>query len=379
MEQEKKAPKSLTKHFSSIPDPRKPQGLLHSLEAIFTIAILAVICGADEWTEIEEFGKSKQEFLEGLLELRHGIPSHDTFGRVFSMIDAEAFAACFISWVSSLCEINGEIVNIDGKQLRHSFDTHSEKAAIHMVSAWANANEMVLGQAKVDEKSNEITAIPKLLDILDLAGSVVTIDAMGTQKEIAEKIVGNEADYVLALKGNQGELHDEVIEAFQRYSAKKKGEHSRQSSLGHGRIEERNCYVAPAAEFLSPNVLKRWKGLQAIVKIEAYVEYKNGKRQGEQVYEERYYISSLGLDAERMNEVVRSHWGIETKLHWVLDIAFREDDSRIRKGNASENFATLRHIAINKLKNEKSLKRGIKAKRKKAGWDNDYLIKVLAA
>ena len=366
-------------YFASLRDPRKGKGLLHELENIFTIAILGVICGADEWTEIEDFGKSKAAFLGEFLKLKHGIPSHDTFGRVFAMIDNEAFAQCFSNWVSSLCKMNEDIVNIDGKQLRCSFDTDSDKAAIYMVSAWANANEMVLGQVRVADKSNEITAIPKLLDILELNGSIVTIDAMGTQREIAAKIIDNEADYVLALKGNQGDLHTEVKEAFERFGAQQKALKDLDTDIGHGRIEERQCYVAAAADFLSPQMLKRWKGLQSIVKIEAYVTYKNGKLQGRQDFEERYYISSLDKQAQRINQVVRSHWGIETKLHWVLDIAFREDDSRVRKGHAPENLAILRHIALNKLKNEKSLKRGIKTKRKKAGWDHDYLIKVLAS
>lgn len=375
---QKQALSRIQEHFVSINDPRKGQGLLHSLESIFTIAILGVICGADEWTEIEDFGKSKAEFLGEFLDLKHGIPSHDTFGRVFSMIDNEAFATCFAAWVNSLCSLNGDIVNIDGKQLRHSYDTDSDKAAIYMVSAWANTNQMVLGQVKVADKSNEITAIPKLLNILALKGSIVTIDAMGTQREIAAKIIDKEADYLLALKGNQGDLHLETKEAFERFSAKQKALKHLDTDFGHGRIEERHCYVAPAADFLSPQLLKRWKGLQSIVKIEAYVTYKNGKQQGRQDFEERYYITSLAGQAQQINQAVRTHWGIETKLHWVLDIAFREDDSRIRKGYASENMAILRHIALNKLKNEKSLKRGIKAKRKKAGWDYQYLIKVLA-
>ena len=376
---QKQALRRIEEHFSSISDPRKGQGLLHSLESIFTIAILAVICGADEWTEVEDFGKSKVEFLGEFLDLKHGIPSHDTFGRVFGIIDNEAFAHCFTAWVNTLCNINGDIVNIAGKQLRHSFDTDADKSAIYMVSAWANANEMVLGQVKVADKSNEITAIPKLLDILELKGSIVTIDAMGTQREIATKLIDDEADYVLALKGNQGDLHTETVEAFERFSAKQQSIKHVDKDLGHGRIEERHCYVVKASDFLSPQVLKRWDGLQSIIKIEAYTTYKNGKYQGRQDFEERYYISSLDQQAQRINEAVRAHWGIETKLHWVLDIAFREDDSRIRKGYAPENMAILRHIAVNKLKNEKSFKRGIKAKRKKAGWNDEYLVKVLAA
>ena len=373
------AVRSLNEYFGKLPDPRGGQGKLHSFENIFTIAILGIICGADDWTEIEDFGKSKASFLSEFLDLRHGIPSHDTFGRVFSLLSPDAFGECFVQWVNSLCQMNGDIVNIDGKQLRRSFDTDSAKSAIHMVSAWSNSNEMVLGQVKVSEKSNEITAIPKLLDVLELGGAIVTIDAMGTQKEIAAKIIDNEADYILALKGNQGDLYDEAIEAFTKFSAKSKSESSQQIDIGHGRIEERNCYVVAATDYISPDIRCKWKALESIIKIEAYVTYKNGKKAGHQVFEERYYISSLGQQPDQLNQAIRCHWGIETKLHWVLDVAFREDDSRVRKGHAPENFATLRHIAVNKLKKERTSKRGIKNKRKRAGWDNDYLIKVLAA
>lgn len=364
-------------HFGSITDFRDPRGKRHSLLEILVIAILAIICGADEFTEMEEFGKAKEPFLKTFLELGNGIPSHDTFGRVFSILPPDEFRDCFILWVRSLCELNGDIVNIDGKALRRSFDSYSEKSMIYMVSAWANMNNLVLGQVKVDEKSNEITAIPKLLKLLDLVGCIITIDAMGTQKEIAASIIDCRADYVLALKGNQGNLKEETEEAFGQFGAKTKAAFDKNLQVGHGRIEERICYAVAAKDYLSPIELAKWKGLKTIVKIEAYVTYKNGKKKGHQDYQERYYISSLGLDAERINHAIQSHWGIETKLHWVLDVAFREDESRVRKGHADENFAIARHIALNKLKNEKSCKRGVKAKRKKAGWNEEYLIKVL--
>lgn len=366
-------------HFSSLQDFRDKRGRRHELQEIIVIAILATICGADEFTEMEEFGKAKSDFLKTIMKLKNGIPSHDTFGRVFSLLPPAEFRSCFIAWVKSLCELDGDIVNIDGKALRRSFDTADDKAMIYMVSAWANANNMVLGQIKVDDKTNEITAIPKLLKLLDLAGSLVTIDAMGTQKEIASGIIDAEADYLLALKGNQGNLKDEVTEAFDKFNAKESATIDKRIQVDHGRIEERICYAVPAKDYLSPNELAKWKELETIVKIEAYVTYKNGKKQGLNEYQERYYISSLLPIAPRINFGVQSHWGIETKLHWVLDVAFREDDSRVRKGHADENFAIVRHIAINKLKNETSLKRGIKAKRKKAGWNDDYLMKVLAA
>lgn len=366
-------------HFGQLKDPRDNRGLLHNLNEILAIAILAIICGADEFTEMEEFGKAKEPFLRTLLKLPNGIPSHDTFGRVFAALPPEEFSACFIAWVKSLCNLYGDIVNIDGKALRRSFDTAEGKAMIYMVSAWANENNLVLGQVKVSEKSNEITAIPKLLDLLDLAGCIITIDAMGTQKEIAEKIISKQADYVLALKGNQGNLKEEVSEAFEKFQAQEQAVVDKTIQSDHGRIEERTCYAAAAKDFLSPAELAKWKGLNSIVMIESYVTYKNGKKQGQQEYQRRYYITSLAPIAKRINYAVQSHWGIETQLHWVLDIAFREDESRVRKGHADENFAIARHIAVNKLKNEKTCKRGIKAKRKKAGWNDEYLIKVLAA
>lgn len=377
MDKQHEALELIETHFGSIPDFRDARGKRYPLLEIIVIAILAIICGADEFTEMEEFGKAKESFLKTFLNLRNGIPSHDTFGRIFSIMPPDEFRNCFISWVQSLCDLNGDIVNIDGKALRRSFDTYSEKSMIYMVSAWANRNNMVLGQVKVDEKSNEITAIPKLLLLLDLVGCIITIDAMGTQKEIAESIIDCKADYVLALKGNQGNLKDEVDEAFGLFKAKTKAVSDRKLQVGHGRIEERICYAVSAKDYLSPLELAKWKGLETIVKIEAHVTYKNGKRKGEKDYQERYYISSLSQDAERINHAIQSHWGIETKLHWVLDVAFREDESRVRKGHADENFAIARHIALNKLKNETSCKRGVKAKRKKAGWNDDYLIKVL--
>lgn len=369
----------VNKHFSSLTDFRDKRGLRHNLKEIITLSVLAIICGADEFTEMEEFGKSKQAFLKTIMELKNGIPSHDTFGRVFSLMPPEEFSACFIAWVNSLCKLHGDIVNIDGKALKHSYDTQAEKAMVYMVSAWANNNNMVLGQVKVDEKSNEIKAVPKLLKLLDLEGSLVTIDAMGTQKGIAKGIIDAQADYLLALKGNQGSLKKAVSHAFEQLDAKQKAVIDKSVQVGHGRVEERTCYAVSAKEYLTAHELCKWKGLETIVKIEASITHKNGKKQGIEQGQDRYYITSLTPQADKINHSVQSHWGIETKLHWVLDIAFREDDSRIRKGHADENMAIARHIAINKLKNETSCKRGMKAKRKKAGWDDAYLFKVLSA
>jgi len=367
----------LREHFTGLEDPRGARGRMHPFFSVLTIAILAAICGADEWTEVEEYGKSKVSFLSQFLDLPYGVPSHDTFGRVFSQIDPEQFGACFSAWTARMADTFGEIVNIDGKQLRGSYDTEDEKAAIYMVSAWANEHNMVLGQVKVDDKSNEITAIPKLLSILKLEGALITIDAMGTQQKIAAQIQNAQADYLLALKGNQAETHQQVVEAFELFEAGKKTKMHQELDMGHGRIEKRTCFVAPARDWLLEENYLKWKGVKTLVKVHTEVEQRNGKQKGQVTQETRYYLSSLEPDAENINQAVRSHWGIETKMHWVLDVAFREDQSRVRKENAPENFAILRHIALNKLKNEKSVKRGIKGKRKKAGWDDEYLLKVL--
>lgn len=316
--------KLLEDHFGQMKDFRDKRGLRHNLFEIILIAILSIICSADDFVEIEKFVNAKACFLRTFLELPNGIPSHDTFGRVFAMLSPDEFRNCFIAWVKSLCCLVGDIVNIDGKALRRSFDTVSDKSMIDMVSAWANTNNLVLGQVKVADKSNEITAIPKLLQLLNLVGCVVTIDAMGTQKEIAATIIDQQADYVLALKGNQENLKNEVEEAFDKFDANKKATENTSSQLGHGRIEERTCYAVAAKDYLSPDELAKWKGLETIVKIEASVEYKNGKKAGQLDYQERYYISSLGQFADKINHAVQAHWGIETKLHWVLDVALEK-------------------------------------------------------
>lgn len=377
--EENKAIKFFDEYFEELEDPRDKRGLRHELRDILLIALLATICGADEFSEMEEYGKSNVSFLNKILSLPNGIPSHDTFGRIFSLLCPEQFRKCFVNWVQSLCDLTEEIVNIDGKALRHSYDTKAGKSMIYMVSAWANKNNLVLGQVKVTDKSNEITAIPKLLELLDLQGCVITIDAMGTQKEIAKQIVKQEADYVLALKGNQGNLQKQTEEAFYKLGGKNKALYDQSIDLGHGRVEERNCYVLPAQDYISADILKCWEELESLILIESYVTYKNGKLEGKRVYEKRFYISSLFPNAKKINQTVRGHWGIETKLHWVLDVAFNEDNSRIRKGHADENVAIIRHIALNKLKNETSCKRGIKTKRKKAAWNKKYLIKVLTS
>jgi len=366
---------SLLDHIKSIPDPRIDRQKRHKLEDILAIAICAIICGADDWVSIEEFGKSKRKWFKTFLQLPNGIPSHDTFGRVFSLIAPSHFQQCFINWVESVTDIlKGQVVAIDGKTLRRSHDKKSEKSAIHMVSAWAAKNRTVLGQVKTEEKSNEITAIPELLEVLDISGCIVTIDAMGCQKKIAGKIIEKDADYILALKGNQGNLAKEV-EAF--FTEADKNSYNGMSvdfyetkDVNHGRIEYRRYWLTDDIDGIAGT--ESWPGLKTVgmVESERHVD-------DDVSIEYRYYISSIENDAKKFGDGVRAHWGIENSLHWVLDIAFREDESRVRTGNAPENLATARHIALNLLRDEKTAKLGVKNKRLKAGWDNSYLAKLL--
>jgi predicted transposase YbfD/YdcC len=365
----------IIEHFSNLTDPRVERTKRHLLIDVVVIGICAVICGSDTWTEMEEYGKAKYQWFKGFLELPNDIPSHDTFGRVFSRLSPEEFRECFLSWINAVNEITGgQVVAIDGKTLRRSFDKASDKAAIHMVSAWAEANRLVLGQVKVDDKSNEITAIPKLLNMLELSGCIVTIDAMGCQKGIAKLIIDKEADYILALKGNHGNLYEDVKFFFEDALKNGFGEFKYQYhetiDNDHGRIEIRRYWAISDISWLYEK--EQWKGLKSIGMVES--ERIIGK---ETTTEKRYYISSLNGDAKQFAYGVRGHWGIENSVHWILDVAFREDESRIRKGNGAENFALLRHIALNLLKQEKSSKVGVKIKRNKAGWDNNYLLKVL--
>lgn len=366
---------TIVEHFGGLEDPRMDRTKLHPLINILVIALCAVISGADNWVDIELFGQSKREWFAKFLDLSNGIPSHDTFGRVFSLLDAEQFQSCFTNWVQAICEmLKGQVVAFDGKTLRRSHNRTIGKDAIHMVSAWATQNRLVLGQTKVDAKSNEITAIPALISLLELSGCIITIDAIGCQKKIAQKIVDQGADYVLALKANQGTLYTDAQALFE--DARAIGfddcDYHQTVDKGHGRIEIRECWATAHPEYLAA-VFKpeQWAGLQTLNMVRT--ERRIGDTRETQT---RYYISSLPGNAKQLLHAVRDHWQIENRLHWVLDVSFREDDSRIRTGNAAQNMATLRHMALNLLKQESS-KRSIRGKRLKAGWDEDYLAHVL--
>jgi predicted transposase YbfD/YdcC len=366
---------SLIDHFSVIEDPRIERRREHKLIDILTIAICAVLCGADDFTAMEAFGEAKEEWFRTFLQLPNGIPSHDTFGRVFSLIDNQKFCECFTSWVSAVtAELGVKLIAIDGKTSRRSYDKSRNKPAIHMVSAFATEFGLTLGQVKTDEKSNEITAIPALLSRLTLSGCVVTIDAMGCQREIAAKIVDKGGDYVLAVKGNQKELHEDVKLFFDDAADAgfKDTPHDYYETVekGHGRIETRRYFTTYDTGWLAAG--KKWRGLKMIGMVESEREIGDSKS-----VERRYYIGSLENNAKVFGVAVRNHWAIENKLHWSLDVMFREDDSRIRIGNAAENMAILRHMALNILRQEKTSKRGVKTKRLNAGWDEAYLVKLL--
>ena len=365
-----KTSSNLKEIFSQIEDHRSHINKLHNLVDILLIGIISVICGAETWKQMVRFSKSKEAFLKTFLELPNSIPSKVTINRVFSAIDSEQFESCFIDWVNSIADLSkGQVIAIDGKTIRGA-KSHAKKSPIHMVSAWACENNLVLGQVKTAEKSNEITAIPQLLEVLNIAGNTITIDAMGTQKEIAKKIIDQNADYILAVKANQSQLLEHIEDEF-RFS--KQPETFIQNDLGHGRIEKRTCSVITDFQFIEQN--NKWENLQSIVKIESIREFKNSDNTTEKAT--RYYISSLKNDASEFQSKIRSHWAVENKLHWTLDVAFSEDASRKRAGNAAQNYSILLKIALNLLKNENSKKLSVKSKRLEAGWNQDYLLKIL--
>jgi predicted transposase YbfD/YdcC len=361
--------------LSQIPDPRLDRTKRHQLTDILVIAVCATICGAETWEEIEEFGRAKQNWFNKFLALPNGIPSHDTFRRVFLRLNPKKFQEAFLTWVRAVAQqAAGEVVAIDGKQSRGARSADG-KEGLRMVSAWACEQRLVLGQLKTEEKSNEITAIPALLELLELQGCIVTVDAMGCQREVAAQIISQEADYVLSLKGNQGLLHEEVEEYFawaERTNFKElEYDYCATLEKDHGRIEARRCWVTEDTDWLTGKA--EWAGLRSIIMVEAEREVLGRAA----TKERRYFISSLPADAKQALRAVRSHWQVENSLHWVLDVAFREDECRTRTGHAPENLATLRHMAVNLLKQERSCKLGIKSKRLKAGWDESYMLKVL--
>jgi predicted transposase YbfD/YdcC len=380
------APRDLFGCFDDLQDPRVERTRHHRLDDILAIAIMAVICGAEGWTDVAAFGKAKFVWLKTFLHLPHGIPSHDTFGRVFAALDPDAFERCFLKWVQGLIKVSGAgALHIDGKTLRRSFDHASKHAALHMVSVWASKAQLTLAQLTTDNKSNEITTIPKLLDLITLHGAVITIDAMGCQTAIAQKILEGGGHYILAVKDNQPTLHEEIKLLFDEAIAAK-FEHMGYDfhetvEKDHGRIETRRVWVTREVDWLRQR--GQWPGLRGVICVEAVRQVLDpAGGPCKTSVQRRYYITSLdhrdrGRDAAYFAGLIRDHWGIENQLHWCLDVAFAEDDCRVRMGHGAENLSRLRRIALNLLKQEKSTQRGLAGKRLLAGWNNAYLLKVL--
>lgn len=363
-------------HFDALEDPRVDRKKLYPLTEILFVVLCGSICGAQSWRDFVTFGEEKLDYLQRFLAFDNGIPSKNTFARVLSSLDPDGFKRCFIAWVQSFQLAVKEVIAIDGKTLRKSFDKASGKTAIHMVSAFASATKLVLGQQKVSDKSNEITAIPKLLDLLALEGKIVSIDAMGTQKKIAKKIRQKKANYVLSLKGNHSTLHDDIRLFLSSEIGKPRNskivDRYEECDKGHGRIEQRICYVSSQLNWLEQRT--DWCDLKTVAMIESHVTV------GEKTStEQRYFISSLPPDAKKIAESIRSHWAVENSLHWVLDVTLREDDSRVRKYNAPENMAMVRHVILNMLQNAKKNFKDMSLKRlqKKAGWGESTLDMVL--
>jgi predicted transposase YbfD/YdcC len=366
---------ALQTHFADLEDPRIDRTRRHDLMDILVIAICAVICGAEGWVDIAAYGVAKRDWLKTFLALPNGIPSHDTFRRVFCLLDPAAFVACFQRWIDALSAGLGlKRVAIDGKTARRSFDRASGKAALHLVSAWATEQHLVLGQVAVDAKSNEITAIPRLLELLDVSGAIVTIDAMGCQKEIAAKIREGGGDYVLAVKDNQPHLLDDLRQCFAEalgtaFAGPKRSYH-KEVYDGHGRVETHHVYTILEPEGIRDEAL--WKDLKAITLI-----HSERQEAGKEATEElRYYIGSKAAPAAAYAGYVRGHWGIENGLHWVLDVSFDEDRCRMRTDHSGENMALLRRLAVSLLK-QHSGKGSVRGKRKQSGWNDQFLAEVL--
>jgi predicted transposase YbfD/YdcC len=371
--------------FADLPDPRR-HNVRHLFSDILTIAILAVMSRADDWSEIVLYARSRETWLATFLSLPNGIPCEDTFRRVFARINPDAFEQCFIRWTTALAEAAGEapegrLIPIDGKTLCHSFLHAWNKQGLHLVSAWCQHNQIVLGQLAVEAKSNEITAIPKLLAMLNIRKAVVTIDAMGCQREIAGQIKSQGGDYVLAVKDNQPTLHEKVRKLLDEavldgFAGMSHG-YDEQSNQGHGRIETRKVWVTDEVKWLGPELLALWPGLSSVARVES-TRQDLGDMSGKISVERRYYIASLkGTDAGKMAGAIRGHWSVENKLHWRLDMAFREDDSRLRKDHSAENFSRLRRIAMNQLRKRPDKKISLKGQRFLCSLDPDYLLKRL--
>jgi predicted transposase YbfD/YdcC len=375
---------SLIEHFENLPDPRVNRTRDHDLIDVLMIAVCTLLCAGEGFNDMEEFGRARQDWFKTFLGLRNGIPSHDTFNRVFAALDPEKFLECFLAWTQSVRQAVGrEIVALDGKALRRAVS--GGQTIKYIVSAWAEGNGLALGQLKVADKSNEITAVPRLLRVLELSGCIVTLDAMGCQKNIAKEIIEADADYVLALKGNQETVHEEVKTFLDAALAERQGPRLPRAKLSqaaatlaawetvekdHGRLETRRYYQSEDLGWFADQA--KWEGLRSVGMVEATREI-----QGQRTVERRYYLSSLPLGVETFARAVRSHWGVENKLHWTLDVCFGEDQSRARTGNAAENLATLRRLALNLLKQEKTKKRSIRGKMLNASWDHPYLLRLL--
>jgi len=367
---------SLEEHFGELEDYRRRGSISHLLIDILFITICAVISGANNLKAVAIYAKRKRIWLEETLKLANGIPSYTTFWMVFMLLDPHALEKCFVQWVQSKIQLKkGSVVNIDGKAQRGTAKKGQPHSFVHIVSAWAATNHITLGQLKVDGKSNEITAIPKLLDIIDVKGTIVTIDAMGCQKDIASKIVDKDADYVLALKGNQGALADEIQNYFNQADAISfegvECDAIGSKEIAHGRIEKREIYVTEDIEWLPQK--EEWRNLKSIVMVKSERSIDDHPPS----FEKRYYISTLSADALRMATAIREHWGIENQAHWVLDVAFREDEQKANAGHIAENMSLMRRLALNLLKQEKTAKCGVEIKRQMAGWDNEYLLEVI--